>query len=110
MEQYTRLLDKSFDDFTAHTLRFEQDYQDCQHKEYYQSALAQYLLGIKQGGMGMTSLELVATVAYFVALREFHQWFLKYRATWVPTNALHGLVWLTPPTGQEFILTHAEQN
>ena len=108
MEQYTRLLDKSFDDFTAHTLCFEQDYQDCQHKEYYQSALAQYRLGIKQGGMGMTSLELVAPVAYFVALREFHQWFLQYRATWVPTNALHGLVWLTPPTGQEFIFPHAE--
>ena len=81
MEQYTRLLDKSFDDFTAHTLCFEQDYQDCQHKEYYQSALAQYRLGIKQGGMGMTSLELVAPVAYFVALREFHQWFLQYYVT-----------------------------
>jgi hypothetical protein len=58
--------------------------------------------------MGMTSLELVAPVACFVALREFHQWFLQYRATWVPTNALHGLVWLTPSTGQEFIFTHAE--
>ena len=78
MEQYTGLLDKSFDDFTAHTLCFEQDYQDCQYKEYYQSALAQYRLGIKQGGMGMTSLELVAPVAYFVALMEFHQWFLQY--------------------------------
>ena len=56
----------------------------------------------------MTSLELVAPVAYFVALREFHQWFLQYRATWVPMNALHGLVWLTPPTGQEFIFPHAD--
>ena len=32
----------------------------------------------------------------------------KYQATWVPTNALHGRVWLTPPTGQEFIFTHAD--
>jgi hypothetical protein len=34
MEQYNRLLDKTFDDFTTHTLSFEQDYQDRQYKEY----------------------------------------------------------------------------
>ena len=107
MEQYTKLLDKTFDDFTAHTLCFEQDYKDCQYKEHYQTALAQSRLGIKQGGMGITSHELVAPVAYFVALREFLQWFLQYRETWAPSNALHGLAWLTPPSGEEFIFPHA---
>jgi hypothetical protein len=59
--------------------------------------------------MGITTRELVAPVAYIFALGEFHRWFLQYRATWEPTNALHGLAWLTPlPTGEEFFFSLAE--
>jgi hypothetical protein len=52
-----------FDNFMAHTLAFEPAYIHSQHAQAYLSALKQCRLGIKQGGLGLTSATLAAPAA-----------------------------------------------
>ena len=63
--------DSMFDNFMAHTLAFEEDYLHSAYSQSYSRALKQCRLGIKQGGMGLTSAVMVAPAALHVALREF---------------------------------------
>ena len=44
----------------AHTLAFEEDYLHSAYSQSYSRALKQCRLGIKQGGMGLTSAVMVA--------------------------------------------------
>jgi hypothetical protein len=70
----------------AHTLSFERDYDTGPHRAIYQAALTQLRLSIKQGGFGLTSQELVAPAALFVATRDFHQWLAgtAFDLPWLP--------------------------
>ncbi len=70
----------------AHTLSFERDYDTGPHKAIYQAALTRLRLSIKQGGFGLTSQELVAPAALYVAIRDFHQWLANtaFDLPWLP--------------------------
>ncbi len=87
-------LDKMFDNFMAHTLAA---YIHCQHAQAYLSALRQCRQGIKKGGLGLTSVTMVAPSALHVALREFRSWYSNYADTWLH-QAAHYLPWLEPAT------------
>jgi hypothetical protein len=80
--------DKMFDNFMATTLAFQDDYLQSAYLQHYNRALQQLRLGIKQGGMGLTSAEMVAPAALYVSLREFRRWYQAYAETW-PQQALH---------------------
>jgi hypothetical protein len=73
-------LDGSFDQFLASTLSFESGYALSEHGAAYLLALLQARLGIKQGGMGMTSNKMVAPAALYTALGWFHRWLTKGHA------------------------------
>ena len=73
-------LDGSFDQFLASTLSFESGYAVSEHGAAYLLALLQARLGIKQGGMGMTSNKMVAPAALYTALGWFHRWLTKGHA------------------------------
>jgi hypothetical protein len=89
--------DQMFDNFMAHTLAFENDYNHCSHSLAYLSALRQCRLGIKQGGIGLTSAAMIAPAALHVALREFRSWYNHYADLW-QHQAAHHLPWLQPAT------------
>ena len=89
--------DQMFDNFMAHTLAFEPAYIHSQHAQAYLSALKQCRLGIKQGGLGLTSATLAAPAALHVALREFRSWYSNYADTWL-LKAAHYQPWLQPAT------------
>ncbi len=77
-----------FDNFMATTFAFQDDYLQSSKSQHYNRALQQLRLGIKQGGMGLTSAEMVAPAALYVSLREFRRWYQAYAETW-PQQALH---------------------
>ena len=104
----TRLLDQVFDAFTAKTLSFEEDYAVSTHKDLYSAALCQSRLGIKQGGFGMTSQNLIAPAALFVALRDFNKWLSDYLARWDPSESLAGLTWLNCSSASTPLFPHAK--
>ncbi len=56
----------------AHALSFDRDYDTGTHRAFFKATLTQLRLSIKQGGFGLTSQELVAQAAVFVAIREFY--------------------------------------
>ena len=86
--------DKMFDNFMATTLAFQADYLQSSYAQHYTRALQQFRLGIKQGGMGLTSAEMVAPAALYVSLREFRRWYQAYAEIW-PQQALHEQDWLS---------------
>ena len=92
--------DAQFDQFMATTLSFEDQYQTSPHSAHYVQALRQIRLGIKQGGIGLTSGLLTAPAASYVALREFRQWYNRYALLW-GEEAIHLFAWLQDPTASE---------
>jgi hypothetical protein len=92
-----REYDNMFDNFMAHTLAFETAYTQAPHAQAYLSALCQCRLGIKQGGMGLTSAAMIAPAALHVALREFRTWYHDYVEKWT-SEAVHNMAWLRPAT------------
>jgi hypothetical protein len=70
----TSALDGSFEQFLASTLSFESGYAVSEHRAAYQLVLQQARLGIKQGGLGLTSNKMVAPAALYTALGWFHRW------------------------------------
>ncbi len=81
----------------AITLAFQDDYLQSAYLQHYNRTLQQLPLGIKQGGMGLTSAEMVAPAALYVSLREFRRWYQAYAETW-PQQALHEQDWLSNAT------------
>ena len=89
--------DDMFDHFIVHTLAFEQNFASSPYAHRYARALQQCRLGIKQGGMGLTSAVLIAPATLHVALREFQTWYQDYAETW-SQQTLHNQTrnWLQP--------------
>ena len=97
--QRLRDYDTMFDSFMAHTLAFEDAYANSIHSSVYNQALQQCRLGIKQGGMGLTSAAMIAPAALHVALREFRTWYCHYAIRW-DQQAVHNQPWLSGVTAQ----------
>jgi hypothetical protein len=74
--------DNMFDHFIAHTRAIEQNFASSPYAHRNARALQQCRLGIKRGGMGLTSAVLIAPAALHVALREFQTWYQDYAETW----------------------------
>ena len=71
-------LDASFDAFIACTLSFVQNYELSTHAIAYGNALKQCRLGIKGGGLGLTSNVMVAPAASYSASCAFSRWLTKW--------------------------------
>ena len=98
-DRHLQQYDTMFDNFMAQTLAFEDNYAHCQYSLAYTQALQQCRLGIKQGGLGLTSAYMVAPAALYVALREFRAWYETYADLW-GGQALHFQDWLSAATEQ----------
>jgi hypothetical protein len=77
-----RKLDTLVDRFMAHTLCFEANHEATQYGDVYAQAIKQVRLGIKQGGIGLASNELIAPAASYVALRDFTYWYAQLVELW----------------------------
>ena len=99
-DQRLRQYDSMFDSFMAQSLAFEENYATGPYSLAYTQALQQCRLGIKQGGMGLTSAAMVAPAALHVALREIIIWFGHYAARW-NQRALHHQPWLSAATASQ---------
>ena len=74
-------LDSSFESFWATTLNFEAGYQHSAHQHEYANALTQIRLGIKQGGCGFTSNDILAPAALFAGICGFIRWSHSHQDT-----------------------------
>jgi hypothetical protein len=100
-----RDLDSCFDDFWAETLNFEPNWQQSLFRGEYLNAIQQLRLGIRQGGCGFTSSEMIAAPALYAALCYFTSWATVH-------NAITELEWLKAHVQGQLHLPyrHAEQN
>ena len=87
------VLDHHFENFVASTMDFQEDYSQSEHAANYSKALQQARLGIRQGGFGLTSAQLTAPAAVYVAFRDFNQWYSSLTDVW-DQSSIHHLPWL----------------
>ena len=98
-------LDLSFDRFWAQTLNFEPEWATSSYHREYANAVKQLRLGVRQGGCGFTSNELIAPAALYAGLSEFTSWCKDHlEITYLP--------WLQPHVQQHRYLwfQHVEEN
>ena len=98
-------LDRSLDRFWTETLNFEPQWETSQYHREYANAIRQLRLGIRQGGCGFTSNDLVAPAALYSGLSEFTGWCASH-------SEIDQLPWLAPHLAQHHQLKykHVEQN
>ena len=92
-------LDRSFDRFWTETLNFEPHWDTSQHNLQYSNAIRQLRLGIRQGGCGFTSNDLIAPAALYSGLSEFAAWSTSH-------NDIDQLPWLAPHLAQHLQLKY----
>ena len=94
-----KALDASFDGFWASTLNFEPGYQHGEHHQAYTDALTQIRLGIKQGGCGFTSNDMMAPAALYSGITGFVKWSHFHQDTFQAS-------WMGPSSQPPFKLGH----
>ena len=93
--QLTPNLDSDFERFIAETLGFPKQYKDHEYRTQYDNALKQCRLGIKQGGIGMTSSSLIAPAASYVSQLQFISWFHATANRWEnSTTGMQDIQWI----------------